>query len=193
MKSIIILLIGLCFATTASAQEESHSYAKGTKLVGFSLNSQAQAYEEDGMTLTQSVGLFNLQFGYFIMDGFVIGLDMNSEVATQELKGTFFDGESTVTTADFGLFAAYYFRLGQKHSIYPEIRAFSTVTEFDDGSDTEETTSSGATLGVGYTYRINPSVGLDAKMRVGSMTTESENVDMDWGIAQFLGGFQIFF
>jgi opacity protein-like surface antigen len=193
MKSLIALLLLLTLATSTSAQDDWQPYAKGTKLVGFSLNSQAQAYEEDGMTLTQSVGLFNVQFGYFLADGFVIGLDLNSQVATQELEGTFIDGESTVTTSEFGLFASYYFRLGQKHAIYPEIRAFSTVTEFDDGSDTEENTSSGATLGVGYTYRINSSIGLDAKLRVGSMTTESDGAEMDWSIASLLVGFQIFF
>lgn len=193
MKPLLTLLLLLCFASTASAQDAP--YGKGTKLVGFGMNSSATVYENGGVTQTSSNGLFSLQFGYFVSNGFVIGVDLNSAVSTFETESG--GGTTTVesSTGALGLFAAYYFRFGQKHAIYPELRLFGGGMEtVDPVSGNEEWEVSGATFGLGYTYRMNPFIGFDVKLRSGSQVEKnvSTGVEQEVGAAQFLVGFQIF-
>lgn len=203
MKSIIILLIGLCFATSASAQDDWHPYAKGTKLIGFSLTGQAQESETNGIKSDISAGILNGQFGYFLTNGFVLGIAVNTVVATIEQSNSFLGNitaESTEST--IGLFAAYYFRLGAKSAIYPEIRVFGGVDEtvFDSeffGRNEVNADISGATFGLGYIYRINHNIGLDVKLRAGTqkntVTDSSSENATEFSIGEFLVGFQIFF
>jgi hypothetical protein len=194
MKPLITLLLALSLATTASAQDDPAPYGKGTKLVGFGMNSAATVFEGGGTTRTNSSGVFNLQYGYFLSNGFVVGLDLSSMVSTSETES----GGSTTTyetsEGTFGLFTAYYFRFGQKHAIYPEFRVYGGSVESIDPAGDEEWEIGGATLGIGYTYRMNPFIGFDVKLRSGSQTekTLSSGLEEELGTAQILLGFQIF-
>jgi len=192
MKHIITLSLLMVIATSVTAQDSP--YAKGTKLVGFGMNSAATVFEAGGTTRTNSSGAFSLQYGYFLSNGFVVGLDLNSIVSTSETES----GGSTTTyetsAGTFGLFTAYYFRFGQKHAIYPEFRVYGGGVESIDPAGDEEWEIGGATLGIGYTYRMNPFIGFDVKLRSGTQTekTLSSGLEEELGAAQFLMGFQIF-
>ncbi len=193
MKIVLTFLLILGFATSASAQEGVHPFAKGTKLAGFSLNSTSTRLELTGLTETISTGTLNAQFGYFVTNGLVIGLDMNSASTIVEREGM---GTSKieVTEGTLGFFAAYYFRIGEKHAIYPEIRVFGGSVEQKGGGNPYEYEIGGGSFGLGYTYRLNQHVGLDVKLRAGTQT--EKNVDSgnenEFGLGQFLFGFQIF-
>jgi hypothetical protein len=192
MKHLLTLGFALFLAASASAQDAP--YGKGTKLVGFGMNSSATSYEAGGVTQTSSNGTFSLQYGVFVMNGLVLGVDLNSTVATLETEG----GGSTTTLESsegaLGLFAAYYIRLGEKHAVYPELRLYGGTAEMTGGMADEEWEISGGTLGLGYTYRMNPFVGFDVKLRAGSQTekTVSTGDEIELGAAQLLLGFQIF-
>jgi hypothetical protein len=192
MKHIITLSLLMVIATSVTAQDSP--YGKGTKLVGFGMNSAASVFEAGGTTRTNSTGAFSLQYGYFLSNGFVLGLDLSSIVSTSETKS----GGSTTTyetsAGTFGLFTAYYFRFGQKHAIYPEFRVYGGSVESIDPAGDEEWEIGGATLGIGYTYRMNPFIGFDVKLRSGSQTekTLSSGLEEELGTAQLLLGFQIF-
>lgn len=192
MKPLITLGLVLLLATTASAQESP--YGKGTKLVGFAMNSSATVYEAGGITQTSSNGTFGVQYGYFVMNGLVLGVDLNSQVSTFETEGGGSNSTVESSQGSLGLFAAYYFRLGDKHAIYPELRLYGGTAETSGGLADEEWEISGGTLGVGYTYRMNPFIGFDLKLRAGSQTekTVSTGDELELGAAQFLMGFQIF-
>lgn len=192
MKPFLTLCLALFLAASASAQDAP--YGKGTKLVGLSMNSSATVYESGGITQTSSNGTFNVQYGVFVMNGLALGVDLNSAVSTFETEGA---GPTTTlesSQGSLGLFAAYYIRLGEKHAVYPELRLYGGTAEITGGTDDEEWEISGATLGLGYTYRMNPFVGFDVKLRAGSQTekTVSTGDEIELGAAQLLLGFQIF-
>ncbi len=193
MKHILTLSLLLAIATSVTAQDSP--YAKGTKLVGFAMNSSATSYEAGGITQTSSNGTFGVQYGYFVMNGLVLGVDLNSVVSTFETEGGASNSTVENTQGSLGLFAAYYIRIGEKHALYPEIRLYGGSAETTGGvSGDEEWEISGGTLGLGYTYRMNPFVGFDVKLRAGSQTekTVSTGDELELGAAQFLLGFQIF-
>lgn len=193
MKPLLTLLPLLCLAITASAQDSP--YGKGTKLVGFAMNSSATVYEAGGVTQTASNGTFGVQYGVFVMNGLVLGVDLNSQVSTFETEGGGSNSSVESSQGSLGLFAAYYFRLGRKHAIYPELRFYGGSAETTGGvTGDEEWEISGGTLGLGYTYRMNPFIGFDVKLRTGTQTekTVSTGDELELGAAQFLMGFQIF-
>lgn len=203
MKTLITLILLLCFATSASAQDDVHPFAKGTKLAGFSMNTLSQQSDVNGTKTELTGGILNGQFGYFVVDGLVLGIDVQSMVSNSDVNGEF--GESTDETvqSSLGIFAAYYFRIGEKSAIYPEIRVYAgrSETEYEDsfgGSGRDEMDMTGSSVGLGYAYRINQNIGLDVKLRAGRETSISssnsgDDLEIDWSTGLFLVGFQIFF
>lgn len=194
MKYIITLWIGLCFATSASAQDNVLPYAKGTKMVGFGMNSSATVLELTGLTETISTGTLNAQFGYFVTNGLVIGFDMNSASTLVELEGMMGTTKIEMTEGTLGFFTAYYFRFGENHAIYPELRVFGGSAEQKGGGNPYEYEIGGSSIGLGYTYRMNRHLGLDVKLRAGTQTEKNVNSgnENELGLGQFLFGFQIF-
>src|SRR5690606_8229134 len=104
-----------------------------------------------GTDVTSTVGSLNVQFGYFVADRFVIGVDLASITQTMEV-GTI---EAESSAGQLGLFAAYYFRFGGRHASYPELRLFGGSQEdTDSNGNTDQYDLSGAALGIGYAYAI---------------------------------------
>lgn len=189
MKTLLFLLLLLPAALVA----QENPYGRGSKLIGLSLNSDATVSEAGALTSTFSRGALNLQFGYFVMDGLVLGLDLNSASSSLEVTGGATTVNSESTSGTSGLFAAYYFRIGAKSAIYPEVRLFGGENTFKDASGRDVLEISGSTIGLGYSYRMSPNISLDVKLRAGSQTEKDKatSVKTESGVANFFVGFQI--
>lgn len=188
MKYLLLLLL-----LPASVLAQDHPFSRGSKLVGFSLNSDASVSEAGTLTSTFSRGALNVQFGYFVMDGLVLGLDLTSASSTLEITGGGNSAKSESSSRNSGLFGAYYFRLGLNGALYPEIRLFGGESTFTDADGRDVVSVGGASIGLGYAYKFNPHVGIDVKLRAGSQTERDKATsrETESGIASFFVGFQI--
>jgi hypothetical protein len=187
---LLILLLPVCL----SAQDPAdHPFGRGSKLVGFSLNSDKTVSEAGTLTSTFSRGALNVQVGYFVMDGLVLGLDLTSASSTLEITGGANTAKSESTSGNTGLFAAYYFRLGVNGALYPEIRLFGGESTFTNANGRDVVSVGGASIGLGYAYKLNPHVGIDVKLRAGSQTERDKatSLETESGIASFFVGLQI--
>lgn len=187
---LLILLLPVCL----SAQDQTdHPFGRGAKLVTMSLSSDATVSEAGGLTSTFSRGLGNLQFGYFVRDGLVIGGDIATGSTTLEVSGNGNSVSSETTNRTLGLFAAYYFRLGVNGALYPELRLFRGENTITDTNGRDVLAIGGSSIGIGYAYKLNPHVGIDVKLRAGAQTEKDKatSLETESGIASFFVGLQI--
>lgn len=189
MKFLLTLLVLMPGALIA----QDNPFGRGSKLVGLALNTDATVSEAGGLTSTFSRGAANLQFGYFVTDGLVVGGDITTGSTSLEVSGNGNNATSETTNRTFGLFGAYYFRLGMNGALYPELRLFRGESSFTDADGRDVVAVGGSTIGLGYAYRLNPHLGLDVKFRAGAQTEKDKATSMetDSGIASFFVGLQI--
>lgn len=114
---------------------------------------------------------------------------MLGQIATEKSVDYGVIDKESIIASEFGFFAAYFIQMTSQHAIYPELRLFTVTTEFNREFNDIVINETGRTVGVGVTYFINSSIGLDAKFRIGEMKSENRSKR---DIHQFLFGFQIF-
>lgn len=190
----ITLLLLSTLAHPVAAQRES-PFSRGSRLGGLSLNSNASVVESETMTTTVSTGNLNIQFGYFLTNGLVLGLDLASSSALLERETPNSTQTFESTNGTFGLFTAYYFRIGSRSALYPELRLYGGEATDKGPNGKDVTEFNGSTIGVGYSYLVRPNIGLDVKLRAGGQTSKDKasSAEQEAGVASLLLGFQIYF
>lgn len=189
-KQLLILAVAVGSALTASAQfEKGTIFLNGGTSLDLNFGKVTSSFSGGGVTVEteSSYSAFGLNTmpGYFIMDGLVVGLDINfnSNSATFDFEVS---DTKTVELADktsevlVGPFVRYYLDAGLFFQAGVGFgSASSTVEDYDFLEDKVISTESSAgafgyAVGVGYAIFLNDNVALEPSLGYGSVTY-SEN------------------
>lgn len=195
MKKILFLAVIAVFGlTSVNAQEEStFGFTTGDIFIEGNVSFGSLTDEDTigGSTSETKTSNFNLspKAGYFISDGFAIGIELSIGSTKQEAEGT--DTLDQSLTA-FGVFGRYYFLpLGERFKPFTEF-GVGFGSGSDDISNVDITSLGfGAGLGVNYFLTENWALSFNLRNILSYTSTKSEvdGVDGDTTISEFDFGF----
>ena len=178
MKQLIIIaLITLSFSFTSYSQTD-----KGNLIVGGSVSFDigSQEVESGGSTTSEtdnSILFVNPSFGYFVIDGLAVGLNLSIQRSHFESdQGSF---ESTSSGFSVGPIVKYYLENG--------IFGMGTIgfgtgsTEFESGGTENESKDRlfNWQVGAGYAIFLNDHVAIEPMISYGSLRVEDRDSDID--------------
>ncbi len=189
-KQLLLLAVVVGSALTASAQfEKGTIFLNGGTSLGLNFGTSTSSFSGGGVTIEtessySSFGL-NTMPGYFLMDGLVVGLDINFNTNSSSFDFEVSDTktvELSYKTSEVlvGPFVRYYLDAGLFFQAGVGFgSASSTDDEYDLLEDNVVSTESSAgafayTVGVGYAIFLNDNVALEPSLGYGSVTY-SEN------------------
>lgn len=214
MKKVILTFLFAGAFVASQAQTEKGTWMLGGN-IGFSTSSSTS--KSNGTTVDgPSYTNFNISpmAGYFIMDRLAVGLDLNysSFSSTTKQKNTagnnvdLTDKSSDIIVSPM---VRYYYMMNDKAGLFGHLgvgfgsRSSSNQSLVNDAVTTTESPSSSLfnlTVGPGFVYFLNPSIGLEASVLYSSMsssytptgasdkvTNASSGVSVNIGFGIYLG------
>ncbi|MEC9303866.1 MAG: outer membrane beta-barrel protein [Bacteroidota bacterium] len=140
-------------------------------------------YDVDKNTITQ----FNLntEVGYFVSDGFAIGLGLNLESTTSIYEQGSYDTQLDSTQYTIAPFIRYHFgESGVFAEVAYQLGSRSSKYESDNyDSESDPTKTNGFAVGAGYAININDMLSINPSIYYSSLTTVLEDAvyDMNTG------------
>jgi len=136
-------------------------------------------YDVDKNTITQ----FNLntEIGYFVSDGFAIGLALGLESTTTIFEQGSYDARYDSTQYAIAPFIRYHFG---ESGVFAEVayslgsRSSKFENDFNEG-ESDPTKTNGFTVGAGYAININDVVSINPSIYYSSLTTVTEDAVYD--------------
>ena len=175
---------------------------KGTLMLGgsagFSTSSSEFALDGGNREYTSRSISFSPNVGMFVADRFAIGLTL--PIHASQTKGSSSGYEGSNTNLGIGPSFRYYFPLADDWALFPELAyvyqsSKTKITALDQNTgmlyeETYKAKSSNINLGVGLSYFLNKSIGLEGILDYNIYTSEGTNTS---GTLAFAVGFQIYF
>ena len=136
-------------------------------------------YDTDKETLTEFN--INTEVGYFVSDGFAIGLGLNIESFTQIYEVGSYDTQLDSTQYAIAPFVRYHFgESGVFAEVAYHLGSRSSKYESDNyDSESDPTKTNGFKLGAGYAININDMLSINPSIYYSSLTTVLEDAAYD--------------
>lgn len=176
-KGLIASVISL-FVVSLSAQTDAGKFLiGGSSSLDFAASTEKWKTDDDDGTYGKGMA-FNLtpQFGYFVIDGLAVGLEL--EVTMSSFKDDEDDGKSTVTGLVAAPFVRYYFGASKIKPFAEAAVGFGTYTDKYDPSDGESSTDKygifAYQIKAGAGFFLNDVVSLDMGVAYRSMSVKQK-------------------